>query len=100
MADEATAAQLPSNPQVNFGFDQLGCKTPDWANWIFRSYFIFSKAAVGYVSGLAAVKGLNISTTELAVIMLTMSFLDLLMYGFSKMFGIQPPTDSIETLKS
>jgi hypothetical protein len=77
--------------KTSFGFDQLTNPTPEWANWIFRGYFIISKAVVGYLAALAAVQQLHISVQFLMVVTLTITLLfDPIMYGFSKMFGIVP----------
>lgn len=77
--------------KTSFGFSQLENETPEWANWIFRGYFIISKAMVGYLAGLTALKELNISILTLTVVMLTINLLlDPIMYGFSKLFGIVP----------
>lgn len=77
--------------KTKFGFNQLSNETPEWANWIFRGYFIISKAAVGYIAGLTALKELNMSLLTLTVTLLTINLLlDPIMYGFSKLFGIVP----------
>jgi hypothetical protein len=77
--------------KTSFGFDQLTNPTPEWANWIFRGYFIISKAVVGYLAALATIQQLHISVQLLMVVTLTITLLfDPIMYGFSKMFGIVP----------
>lgn len=82
---------MANTSKISFGFSQLENETPEWANWIFRGYFIISKAMVGYLAGLTALKELNISILTLTVVMLTINILlDPIMYGFSKLFGIVP----------
>jgi len=74
---------------VKFGLGQLNNESPLWAKWIFRGYFIISKAVIGYLGGLAALKQLDMSITALTVITLTISLLlDPIMLGFSNLFGI------------
>lgn len=82
---------MANTSTVKFGLGQVNNETPEWANWIFRGWFIISKAVVGYIAALAALKELNISITTLMVITLTINLLlDPIMYGFSKLFGIVP----------
>jgi hypothetical protein len=77
--------------KTSFGFSQISNQTPEWANWIFRGWFIISKAAIGYLGTLMAIKGINIPLTTFLVISATITMLgDPIMYGFSKLFGIVP----------
>lgn len=77
---------MADSSKVKFGLDQVNNLTPEFANWIFRGYFIISKAFVGW----AAAVGL-FSVHELFVILTTINLLvDPIMYGFSKLFGIVP----------
>lgn len=76
--------------KTGFGLDQVGNTTPEWANWIFRGWLILSNALTGYITALAAIKGINMTPIEVGVIMATLNFLNLLVYGFSKLFGVVP----------
>lgn len=76
---------------IKFGLNQISNETPLIAVWIFRGYFIVSKAVVGFIAALVAVKELNLSVTTLTVTTLTITLLlDPLVLGFSKLFGIEP----------
>lgn len=82
---------MADTSKTGFGFDQIVNETPEWANWIFRGWFIISKAIIGYLGTLMAIKGISISLTTFLVISATISMLgDPIMYGFSKLFGIVP----------
>lgn len=76
--------------KISFGFDQIENQTPPIAIWIFRSYFILSKAFLGW----AAAVGI-FSPEHLKVITLTITLLlDPVVLGFSKLFGVEPePVD-------
>lgn len=77
--------------KTNFGLDQVNNPTPEFANWIFRGYFIISKAAIGYICGISAAGALAIPVKTMLLYTLTVSLLlDPIMYGFSKLFGIVP----------
>lgn len=82
--------------KTSFGFDQITNKTPEWANWIFRGWLIVSNALMGYITALAAIKGINITPVEVGVIMATLNFLNLLVYGFSKLFGVVPDAPDLD----
>lgn len=82
---------MTDTSKTGFGFNQISNSTPEWANWIFRGWFILSKAAIGYIGTLMAIKGIDISLTTFLVISATITMLgDPIMYGFSKLFGVVP----------
>jgi hypothetical protein len=73
-----------------FGFDQISAEGPEWASWIFRSYFIISKAVLGWL----AYTHLIPQTAMYEVMGIIMFLADPIMLGISKMFGIVPePVD-------
>lgn len=81
----------PITGTVKFGLGQLTNSTPTFAKWIFRGYFIISKAIIGYLGALAALKGIDITITTLTIVTLTISLLlDPIMLGFSNLFGVEP----------
>lgn len=91
--DTTTGEQVTGD--VKFGLGQIKNPTPEMANWIFRGYFIISKAVIGWLGGLSAAHAVNVSVTTMLLITLTVSLLlDPVMLGFSKLFGIEatPPT--------
>jgi hypothetical protein len=73
-----------------FGLDQINNETPAYANWIFRSYFIISKAAIGWIAAV----GLFDSHIQFVTVTTVSLLLDPIVLGFSKLFGIVPePVD-------
>lgn len=71
---------------IKFGLGQINNVTPNMANWIFRGYFIISKAIIGW---LAVVKWLT--PNEIYNVSMTVTLLvDPIILGFSKLFGIEP----------
>lgn len=86
--DTITGEQVTGD--VKFGLAQIKNPTPEMANWIFRGYFIISKAVIGWLGGLSAANAINVSVTTMLLITLTVSLLgDPIMLGFSKLFGIE-----------
>lgn len=74
------------NQKSAFGLSQIDKEQPQIAVWLFRGYFIISKAIVGW---LAATK--LIPPTDLYEVVISITLLgDPIMFGFSKMFGIVP----------
>lgn len=77
--------------KTSFGLSQVNNETPEWANWIFRGYFIISKALIGYLAALSALHGIKISVDTFTLITVTINLLlDPVVYGFSKLFGVVP----------
>lgn len=72
--------------KTSFGISQLSNQTPEWANWIFRGYFIISKAFIGW----AGMIGLFTPHQVFIILTTTNLLVDPIMYGFSKLFGIVP----------
>lgn len=86
---------MADKSKTGFGFNQVSNPTPEFANWIFRGYFLISKAVIGWLGGLAAAGALSVPVKTMLLISLTISLLlDPIMLGFSKLFGIVPePVD-------
>jgi hypothetical protein len=70
--------------KTNFGVKQLKTKTPEWAKWMFRGTLIITSVAV-FV--LASDPGMTDDFKIRAAVYL--KALDLLVFGFSKMFGVE-----------
>lgn len=86
-----TALAEPESPQdgkVSFGLNQLNSPSPIWAKWIFRSYFIISKAFIGW----AGMVGIFSPPTLHEIIVTTTLLVDPVMLGFSNLFGVAPAT--------
>lgn len=67
--------------KVTFG--AISSTTPQWAKWVFRSVFILTSVATFIIAGDAQIK------PDLAVrIGVYLKGLDLLAFGFSKLFGV------------
>lgn len=60
-------------------------QTPSWAKWMFRIYFFTSKALLGYFAATSLFSKEVLLETTLFITL----FLDPVIYGFSKMFGIE-----------
>lgn len=81
---------MADTSKTGFGLGQIANPTPEFANWIFRGYFIISKAFIGWAAAVTL-----FTTKEQFIIVTTISLLlDPIMLGFSKLFGIVPePVD-------
>ncbi len=77
---------------TKFGIKQLKNDTPEWAKWIFRSWFFISKALLGWLSYTKLIE----SNTLHELIGVFSLLIDPIMFGFSKMFGIVPNKDNDE----
>lgn len=88
---------MADTSKTGFGFDQISNKTPEWANWLFRGWLILSNALTGFVTGLAALQGIHISPVQIGVILLSINSLNVVVYGFSKLFGVE--TDQADPTK-
>lgn len=71
--------------KVKFGWGQIQKEAPEWAPWIFRSWFIISKAFLGWLAATHLVSQNFLYETTIAITLL----IDPIIYGISKMFGIQ-----------
>jgi len=79
--------------EVKFGLGQLTNESPIWAKWIFRSYFIISKAAIGWLGAVNI-----LSTHDLFVTTTTISLLlDPIVLGFSNLFGVQTDGSNVKS---
>lgn len=71
---------------TKFGIDQIGNATPPWAKYIFRIYFFVSKAFVGWMAATSIIDKETLGEVTLFITLLS----DPIVYGVSKMFGVQP----------
>lgn len=72
--------------KTKFGFSQISSEGPEWASWIFRAYFIISKAILGWL----AYTHLIPQTAMYELMGIIMFLADPIMLGISKMFGVVP----------
>lgn len=77
---------MSDSSKTSFGFDQIENETPMYAQWIFRGYFLFSKAIIGWVAAI----GLFTTRNEFLIVTTISLLIDPIMLGFSKLFGIVP----------
>lgn len=77
---------MANTSKVSFGLGQLENQTPVFANWIFRIWFILSKALIGWI---AATTLFSHSVQYEMTVTITL-LLDPLFFGISKLFGIVP----------
>lgn len=78
-------AEVTAPVKTTFGFASYGLPTPKWASAVFDLYFIVSKALIGW---LAATKLLPMTDIVEATFFVTL-FLDPIVKGMTKMFGVQ-----------
>lgn len=82
----AQAEPTPSNTgTVSFGLGQLTNATPIFAKWIFRGYFIISKAIVGWMGYTKLIPQADLYEI-LGVVSL---LLDPIVLGISNLFGVK-----------
>ena len=72
----------------NFGLDQINQPTPLWAKNMFRIVFVITT-----VASFWAASSTLISPIYKAELMLGFKSLDMIIFGFSKLFGIELPKD-------
>lgn len=70
-----------SDTKVTFG--AINAATPSWAKWLFRGTIILTSVVAFWIAGTSLVSEAN----KLEVV-LALKALDLLSFGFSKLFGI------------
>lgn len=70
-----------SQTKVTFG--AVNAVTPDWAKWIFRSVLILTSVISFWIASTSLVTEAN----KLEIV-LALKALDLLAFGFSKLFGV------------
>lgn len=70
---------------TTFGPQGLMNKTPNWALWMFRITFIITTATVGY---LEATDLFNPEAKHEIMVFLKL-FVDPIVYGISKLFGVK-----------
>ncbi len=71
---------------TKFGIGQIGNVTPAWAKYGFRIYFFVSKAVVGWMAATSIIDKETLGEVTLFITLLS----DPIVYGVSKMFGVQP----------
>lgn len=81
---------------IKFGLGQVNNETPLMATWLFRGYFIISKAIIGWLGSTHLIPQSNMYEIVTFILLV----LDPVMLGFSKLFGIQtePVDDSASLL--
>ena len=77
--------------KTKFGFGQLTSKTPSWASWLFRIVFILTTVAAFIISGDP-----QINDMIKVRVLLYLKGVDMLIYGFSKLFGVEVQNDKDE----
>lgn len=71
---------------TNFGLDQINNPTPLWAKWVFRTVFILTTVA-SFWAGASTL----IDPLYKAELLLGFKSLDMIVFGFSKLFGVELP---------
>lgn len=75
--------------QTSFGLEQLSNPTPLWAKQVFRIVFVLTTVLTFWVAGSTLIAaGIK---TEL---MLGLKSLDMLVFGISKLFGVERPKEN------
>ena len=80
--------------QTKFGLNQITNSTPLWASWLFRIVFILTTAATFVIASDP-----TINDSLKVQIGVYMKGLDMLIYGFSKMFGVKVTEDTTDEPK-
>lgn len=75
---------------TNFGIDQIGKPTPLWAKNMFRVVFVLTTVASFWVGASTLIEPLY-----KAELMLGLKSLDMIIFGFSKLFGVELPKKDI-----
>jgi hypothetical protein len=71
---------------TKFGPSQISNETPAWAKWMFRITFIVTTALIGWI----AATNLFPQNTKYEITLLLKLLIDPIVYGISKMFGVDP----------
>lgn len=71
--------------ETNFGIKQVVTETPQWAKWMFRIVFILTTATTFIVGADPA-----IDQDSQVRLMIYLKALDMVVFGVSKMFGVNP----------
>lgn len=70
--------------KTTFGAGSITKDTPTWANWMFRITFILTSAVTIFVAGT------NLFDESIKYeVMLGIKAIDAVIYGFSRLFGIE-----------
>ena len=77
--------------KTKFGFGQLTSKTPSWAIWIFRIVFILTTVATFVIAADP-----TINDALKVRIGVYLKGLDMFLYGFSKLFGVEVQEENHE----
>lgn len=75
--------QAVPESQTKVTFGAINSVTPDWAKWIFRSVLIITSVVSFWIASTSLITEAN----KLEIV-LALKALDLLAFGFSKLFGI------------
>ena len=70
---------------TKFGVTQIGSDTPKWATWMFRITFLLTTVVTGWI----AATNIFPEGVKYEVTLFLKLFLDPLIWGLSKMFGIE-----------
>lgn len=80
-----------------FGLKQINKKTPRWAIWLFRIVFLLTTIATFIIASEPE----SVITNELKVrIGIYLKALDMLVFGLSKMVGVEVKEESPEASES
>ncbi|SEV89032.1 hypothetical protein SAMN05428988_0169 [Chitinophaga sp. YR573] len=71
-------------PDTKFGLDQVGNETPKWSKWMFRITIILTTVAAFVIAADPGIP--DIIKVRIGVYL---KGLDMLVLGFSKMFGVE-----------
>jgi len=75
---------MKKNRTESFTVKALTMETPRWAKTMFRATFLITSAVTVFVAGT------NLISEDIKFeVMLLLKALDVVIYGFSKMFGIE-----------
>ncbi len=75
--------------QTRFGLNQVTVQTPQWATWMFRITFLLTTVITGWI----AATNLFPQATKYEITIFLKVVVDPLIWGLSKMFGVQVKTD-------
>lgn len=76
--------------ETKFGPGQITTQTPMWAKWMFRITFILTTAVTGWV----AATNIFPQETKYEITLALKLLIDPVVYGLSKMFGVQTKDDN------
>lgn len=71
------------------GLSQIKKETPMWARWMFRITFLVTTAACTYFEATDLIS----DNAKHELLIFLKLFVDPIMYGISKLFGVDPKTE-------